>query len=228
VVSKIKGWGSMLLLLALVMVPSHALPDSNAAQPAVSQDLDTLLARIEKRYGGAQFTADFFQESTLKAMNITDNARGHLYVKHPRQMRWEYTEPEPQIIVSDGQELWIYRPEDKQVLVGKAPEFFANGKGAGFLSDIKQLRKGFIISPLASSDPSVVMLKLVPRKKTVDLTEIRLGIDKDNLDIQQIITLNAYGDETRIQISNLRFHKHLDESLFQFSVPADAEVLQLE
>jgi len=92
-----------------------------------SADLNRILKGIEKHYGGRAFKASFFQESILKVMQITDTAEGHLIVRPPGKMRWEYTVPEPQSIISDGRTMWIYRPTDKQVMVGKAPEFFGGG-----------------------------------------------------------------------------------------------------
>jgi len=39
--------------------------------------------RVEKRYTGSQFAAEFLQESTIKTMEITDFASGRLYVRYP-------------------------------------------------------------------------------------------------------------------------------------------------
>ena len=86
------------------------------------------------------------QASTIKAMEITDSASGKLMVQYPGKMRWVYKSPEEQIIVSDGEHLWIYRPEDNQVLRGMADAFFGDGKGAGFLSDIRRIREDFNIT----------------------------------------------------------------------------------
>ena len=41
--------------------------------------------------------------------------------------------------------MWIYRPADNQVMVGKAPSFFADGKGFSFLSDMEAVKKKFYI-----------------------------------------------------------------------------------
>ena len=111
-----------------------------------SDTIDTIVAGVEARYNVLGFTADFDQESILKAMAVTDTASGRLMVRQPGKMRWEYLVPDPQTIITDGKELWVYRPEENQVLVGKAPSFFGEGKGAGFLSNIKMVRKSFQLS----------------------------------------------------------------------------------
>lgn len=204
---------------------SHAYNPSAEKAPL---SIDEIMDRIEKRYAGNGFSAYFVQESNIKAMDITDSASGKLFIKRPGMMRWEYEKPEKQIIITDGRELWIYRPEDNQVMIGKAPAFFGEGKGAGFLSDMKLIRKNFIILPGEKENHDYYKLKLLPRKKTYDLSSIHLSISKKTFDISQVITYNPYGDETRIKISNLQFHKHLDDDMFRFNIPDGTDVIQLD
>ena len=142
----------LFLLFSLVFfwAPSAFCQDAPRAMDATKVlpklSLNALLDRVEARYEAPGFEALFFQVSTITAMDITDTATGRIFVKRPGMMRWEYQKPEPQTIVTNGSTLWIYRPEDQQVMIGKAPEFFRNGKGAGFLSDIRLLRNKFYIT----------------------------------------------------------------------------------
>jgi outer membrane lipoprotein carrier protein len=146
-------------------------------------------------------------------------------------MRWEYEKPDKQIIVTDADKLWIYRPEDNQVMTGKAPTFFRDGKGASFLSDIRLIRQKFDISleegERGESD-LFYQLKLVPLEKTLDISAIRLLISKRTFSVLQVTTQNSYGDETRIDLINSAFGVHLDDSLFSFSIPEGTDVLQLD
>jgi outer membrane lipoprotein carrier protein len=196
--------------------------------PAAATALDTLLDGLEARYDQPGFAADFDQQSTVKALEITDRAKGRLMVRKPGQMRWEYTAPDPQLIVSDGQSLWIYRPADKQVLTGKAPKFFGDGKGAGFLSDIKVLRRKFEVTLLPERGDGLDTLRLVPQEKTLDIAEIELAVNRGSGLVERIVTINAYGDVTRIALSNMRFENAPDPALFRFEVPKGVEVLPLE
>lgn len=190
--------------------------------------LDEILEKVEDRYTGPGFSAEFEQQSTITAMEITDSASGKLFVKRPGKMRWEYVLPESQIIISDSNDLWIYRPEDNQVLIGKTPSFFADGKGATFLSDVKNVRKEFIVTPESSDRKGNPVIKLVPKKKSTELIEIHLTISNRTDTIDQIVTKNEYGDETRIQISKYRFNQDLAEDLFVLKIPNGADVLQLD
>jgi outer membrane lipoprotein carrier protein len=190
--------------------------------------LSTILDGLEKRYAGQGFSAKFFQESMLKAMQISDTAEGSLTVKRPGKMRWEYTIPDVQTVVSDGRTLWIYRPADNQVMVGKAPDFFSGGKGAGFLSDIRQVRKSFAIDVMKAKNDAYYRLRLTPRKASPDLADVILSVNKASYQVDQVITHNAYGDETQITLNDYQFNLNPKESLFTFKPPEGADVVQVD
>ena len=213
-----------IVLFFLTVAPLLGLEIRPAAGAA---DLDTILGRIEARYGQGAMLAHFEQTSVLKAMDITDQAQGRLWVRQPGQMRWEYTAPEKQVIVSDGVRLWVYRPEDRQVMVGQAPAFFGDGKGAGFLSDIRQVRRQFAIELLDTGTDARVGLRLTPHKSQPDLVRIELEIDPGDWTIDTMTTFNAYGDETRIKLSDMMFVEHLDDALFHFQIPDGVEIMQM-
>jgi outer membrane lipoprotein carrier protein len=214
----------ILVLLAAVMV---------AALPAVVRadsmpPLDTILKELEKRYTGSQFSADFLQESTIKAMEITDFASGRVYVRYPGMMRWEYEKPERQAIITDGHKLWIYRPMDNQVMTGNAPVFFRDGKGASFLSDIRLVRQKFTITAHPPENEYLYELRLVPREKTLNISQIRLYVVPGAFTIARIVTLDDYGDDTRIDIVNTQFNVELDPGLFKFDIPKGADVQKID
>lgn len=199
-------------------------------QPATvsSPGLDEILSRIEERYMVSGFSAQFFQTSILKAMDIKDTATGKIFIKHPGRMRWEYEKPERQVIISNGYQLWIYRPEDSQVMIGNAPDFFGDGKGASFLTDIRKLRKNFEITLENRQNTDDHHLKLVPHNKKMDFTEVFLTVSWTTFEIEEIVTLNAYGDETRIILGDVTFERQMDDELFRFIIPEGVEVLKME
>ena len=210
------------MFAAAIRLPSQ---DAFAAESDLA--LEQILDRLEQHYTNKSFTAEFGQESTLKAMDITDFATGKMYVRYPGMMRWEYQKPEKQIIITDGKKLWIYRSDDNQVMTGSAPAFFSDGKGASFLSDIKLIREKFNISKVQSTDDYFYELKLEPREKTLDVSDIRISVTKNTFTVIRIITYNSYGDENRIELINNTFNVKLDDSLFSFDIPPGADVLKL-
>lgn len=208
---------------------------SNARQapaPGAGKTVQTISAaaiinRLIDRYGNRNFSADFLQESTLKAMDITDTATGTVWFRHPGMMRWEYKTPEEHIIITDGKTLWVYKPADDQVIIGNAKNYFSDGNGASFLSNIGLIKKAFTVTLDQTTDTNY-RLKMVPQKKQLDLSVIYLTISRSTFDIQSVKTVNAYGDDTRIMFSNLKFDPHMTDALFKFKVPQGADIIRMD
>jgi outer membrane lipoprotein carrier protein len=197
--------------------------------PNVSDlSLDDIMKKVETRYAVSGFSANFFQASTIKAMEITDSASGKAFFKRPDKMRWEYETPDRQTIITDGNRLWIYRPDDNQVMIGEAPSFFGDGKGFSFLSDMKSVKKRFTILLDKRTEHDYHVLKLLPRQKTFDVTLIYLFISTKNFDVVKIVTYNSYRDETRIELDNIRFKQKMDDAMFNFKIPQGVEILHLD
>lgn len=205
-----------------------AEPQGAPSAQSGATNVDDILDRVIARYEGPGFRVRFVQTSTLKAMNITDSAAGQIFIKRPGMMRWEYDTPSAQTIVSDGTDLWIYRPEDNQVMHGAAPAFFSGGKGAGFLSDMNRIRQDFDATLARPESPDVYAVKLTPKKTTYDVSAIHLMVSIHTDEVVALITRNAYGDETRFELIDYRFDQVLAPSLFQFAIPEGAEVLTLD
>ena len=208
----------------LVLVWLWALP---AVGRDLSDDVDAVLAGIESRYGAAGFSLEFYQESTIGAMNITDTAHGKILIRPPAMMRWEYESPEKQEIITDGKQLWVYKPEENQVMKGSAPLYFGGGKGAGFLSNATAIREHFSVS-LESREDLVTILLLTPKKQDPNLSRVYLWVSTNASDILRVITQNAYGDETRIDLSGFARRDDLTDDMFHFQIPKGADVVEME
>lgn len=214
----------IILYLFCVFVVSGSTAIASEKMLSLSEIMD----KVEKRYDVIDFSSYFVQESTLKAMDITDVASGSIFVKRPGMMRWEYDKPDRQTIITDGIKLWVYKPDDNQVMIGKAPSFFGDGKGAGFLSDMKLIREQFKVSFEKEKSDHDYVIKLLPKEPTVGITKIYLAISKITFKIKKIITLNEYDDETIIELINSKFNLNLDKSLFNFIVPEGTDVIMMD
>ena len=210
-----------LILIILMMVVPVSAHSEEAALPSMS--VDEILERVEKIYTASRFSASFIQASTIKAMEITDSASGKLYVQYPGKMRWEYLEPESQIVVTNGLQFWRYLPEDNQVQLGQAYTLFA-----GFLSDIRLLRKDFdiILEDIRFGD--YYNLKLVPLEKNWDIAYVHLLVSRTTFHIAQVFTYNAYDDVTRIEIVDPQFNESFDDAFFTFEIPKGVDIVRLD
>jgi outer membrane lipoprotein carrier protein len=216
------------LLVACLTIVCAGFAPLHAASGENLPPVEYVLKELEKRYTGSQYSAEFLQESTIKTMEITDFAQGRLYVRHPGMMRWEYQKPERQVIVTDGRQLWIFRPQDNLVMTGSAPAFFRDGKGASFLSDIGLIRKKFQITMARAEGEYLYELRLTPVEQTLNISEVRLFVTPRSYNIVRIVTMSPYGDDTRIDIINPQFNVSLEPSLFSFDIPPGADVQKID
>ncbi|MBF0225254.1 MAG: outer membrane lipoprotein carrier protein LolA [Desulfobacterales bacterium] len=218
-----------LITIYLLMFSSRLFGENLTKEKAPLKDeLETIIDTIIETYGQEGFYAEFNQISTLKAMDITDTASGKAWFKKPGKMRWEYVQPDKQYIITNGITLWIYRPDDAQVMIGNAQSYFLDGKGASFLSDIKLIKDKFKISHEKNIDTeNFYILKLIPIEKDLEMSDIHLSIAKKNFEITRIITNNFYGDTSIIEFKNIDFDKSPDDSFFTFNVPEGADILRI-
>ncbi|MFZ3044805.1 MAG: outer membrane lipoprotein chaperone LolA [Desulfatirhabdiaceae bacterium] len=217
-----------ILLFAAILITGGFSNIALAAGEPPTISVDEILKKVETRYGSQGFSAHFFQTSVIASMDITETASGSVMIKRPGMMRWTYEIPQKQTIVTDGKTLWIYRPDDHQVSMGSAPTFFGGGKGAGFLSNIQEIRKSFEVNLEKINVSREYVLRLIPIQKTYDIDYVKLHIDGDTFDIVEAVTTNSYKDETRIELSNIQMNQQLDDNLFQFVIPQGAEVIRLD
>jgi outer membrane lipoprotein carrier protein len=186
--------------------------------------------RVQKRYAVGDFEADFVQESHLKAMGMVDTASGYLYFGRPGMMRWHYKMPEEYLIITDGDTVWIYRPEENQVMMGRSVDYFGSKKGADFFTKPGELSREFMLelAPKELQEKEHYVLRLVPRTERQDLVELYLFISKETFHIAKSVTCNAFGDRTTIRFEGYRFDRGLNSSLFVFEIPNGVDVLRLQ
>ena len=218
---------TVLFCMIAAIAAISAAAGSAAENQGQAVRAEDILERLEDRYAGRNFSADFRQESTLKAMDITDTASGQAWFKHPGKMRWEYQEPEQHVIITDGETLWVHRPADNQVIIGDAAKYFGTGKGASFLADFTLIREAFDVSVEKAAE-NHWRLKLVPEEKRIDLSAIYLEVNRQTMDIAAVITENAYGDITRIYLDNPEFHPDMKDQHFDFRIPQGADVIEMD
>ena len=230
---------TVITVFITVLAISFMAPHSSARQNRIDQNTLTqnmdgsgdhvsgILDKLKKRYGGESFSADFYQESTLAALGISDTARGRAWFRHPGKMRWEYHSPDRHAIITDGDTLWIYRPEENQVIKGDAAAYFGDGKGAGFLANFDLVTESFDVT-LAGGTETHWRMKLVPHEIHYELSSIYLFIDKETSEIDRVVSKNLYGDTTAISFENPDFDDDPAASHFEFEIPVGADVILMD
>jgi outer membrane lipoprotein carrier protein len=98
--------------------------------------LPVLLKRIEQRYNSTQTLRSEFEQTLSAAQSRRVVERGTLYLRKPGRMRWEYSQPEGKLFLSDGKQIHFVSPAARRVEVSplkqsddfRAPLAFLLGK----------------------------------------------------------------------------------------------------
>src|SRR5437870_6839304 len=138
-----------------------------SAGPAAT--LDDVVRDLEGTYSRMiDLRAEFTQSAFNKSLNQTIPAQGTVYLKKGGKLRWEYKEPTPQEIVSDGKKLWVYTPALNQVNVGDAPEALA-GPAGSFLAGLGRLRAEFSVRFLNPARPQDIEIGRASCRERVEI-----------------------------------------------------------
>ncbi len=219
----------MTILLALAW-PSEAQEQRAAPQSPVgnatwnakiNQDASSAGIPLDaKQLDGVKRTSAYFNGLTnLKGSFLQTSAdnkrlRGKFYVKRPGRLRFEYSLPSKQLIVSDGQQLAIQDLDintDDRLTLEQTPFRVLLKK------DVDLLRDARILDVQESDDLLIVALQ----DKSPDAPgRIKLFMTKSpSLELKEWVTSDTQGLDTRLEISNLVKTEDLDVSLFKITSP---------
>ncbi len=213
-------------LVLLLFCSCLARPEALWAQ---ALPIEEIVAKVQGQYDTHEdFKASFVQETLLKSLGKKQVAEGVAYFKKPGKMRWDYQKPMKQEIISDGNNLWNYRPEEKQVVVSPMAHSFQSKTPSTFLMGLGNLKKDF--QARWAKEPSSgenYFLELTPRETEGSLEKLSLLVDRENFKILQARIQDVMGNVTQISFSKIQFDNHLSDSLFTFTPPKGVEVFRM-
>ncbi len=219
----------MRYVLALLSLLVAIVP---AAAQAPNAALDEAVRGIEGAYGRmTDLKADFTQTAFNKSLNQTIPASGTVYLKKGGKLRWEYAEPTPQQIVSDGKTIWIYTPTLNQVNTGRAPDALA-GPAGSFLSGLGKLREHFhvrLLNPAQPKDPEGnVQLDLTPKQPLPTLQRLILAFDPNGWQLRRAVVYDQFENTVTMKFTKLAINSGLEDKLFAFVPPKGVATVPLK
>jgi len=189
------------------------------AQVPEPPPIDEIVKRVQNVYARqCCFVARFDQLTVNVAMDLKDRFQGNMYVKTPGLIALEVVSPERQQVVIRGRSYSVYFPDDGNAARGEIPPEMNVEHFFGFLANIGDLARNFLISyPNRSSDASerLFFLELTDRKNPQGTYRIVVGIDMDQFIIRRAIIYDALGNYNRFDLSDITFQNSLPDSRFQ-------------
>lgn len=246
----------MLKLSFLILILSCGLCSSVAAQPvtlaevqgALEQPFRNAEAGIE---GIKDFQAEFFQESHIASIDRSQQAQGSVQFKFPQGdaasrglalFRWDYRQPSPQEIISDGQTMWFYLPENRQVIKSdmKQLEQQQGQNPVTFLGNLGNLSRDFQISwaqpDRDEQDNPILLLQPLSPSQYLDRLEVvvakravaefrKLKRAGKTFPLRAISVFDPGGNRTTILFRKVKRNLDPPLELFHFQPPAGVEVV---
>lgn len=196
-----------------------------------SASSDEVVEMVQARYNGlSTISAKFRQLSVNKASMLREQSWGKVYISKPGKMRWEYEEPERRLIVSDGNKVWTYLPEQNQVYVARLNEAYITRTPLAFLVGKGKLKEEFEIvsSPVKDEQRGLIFrLDLRPHKPQMNLSRLVLEVDGESYLIVKSDLYDSMGNLISIKFDQILIDLDLPQHLFQFSPPKSVEVVEL-
>jgi len=196
------------------------------AWSAQAAGLDSLESFVKSAKSGR---ADFTQVVTAPAREgqaaRTKTSSGSFEFVRPSHFRFVYKKPFEQTIVADGQTLWLYDPDLKQVTSRKQSQVLDSTPAALIAAapDIAALRKDFNLENAGEKD-GLQWVQATPKAKEGQLRSVKIGFRGNELASLEI--LDGFGQKSVITFTRMELNTPIAPEEFNFKPPAGADVLK--
>ncbi len=188
---------------------------SGLAQADAVQALKDFVREIKS--GRASFT----QTVTAPDGKRKKSSSGSFEFQRPNLFRFQYQKPFEQLIVGDGQKVWTFDPDLNQASSRRIGQALA-GTPAALLAG-GNVEKDFELKPLAS-EAGVDWVLALPRQADGNIQQLRIGFK--GRDLVALEVLDAFGQRSLMQLSQLQTNVALGAERFRFEVPKGVDLLE--
>ncbi len=217
---------SVLAALVIALLPIHC--------PAVDEPLARILAGVREKYRDIPgFSVPYEREIITGSMALlgddvkSDLATGRLYFMPPHYLKVQQESPRPEEVITDGNTIWWYIPQQKQVHRYPSDQL---GQELGVLSDIfqglKEVEEGFHVTLRASDEKGVHRLELDPDPPWSQVEHIEISVAAGDYSIRVVEIHNYVGGITRFTLGEKMHRQSFGKDFFAFVVPEGVRVIE--
>ncbi len=206
---------------ALAQLPAQAITSSEVTPPP-----GEVAAALQQKYDAIRdFSASFTQVYEGGVLRRKATESGTVQIKKPGRMRWNYTTPQKKLFVSDGRTMFMYFPDDKQVMKNPVPEQDQATSAILFLMGKGDITRDFTVKYGDSPVEGAYVLRLDPRSRQAEYDWLQITADRKTFQIRGLTWGDAQGGRSSFTFSDYKENTGLSDKLFQFTVPRGAEVI---
>lgn len=190
---------------------------------AAMADDEVAVQRLTELLNQAQTITARFSQLTLDGSGTQlQETAGQLALKRPGLFRWHTDAPMEQLLVSNGEKVWLYDPDLQQVTIQTLDQRLTHTPALLLSGDVSKIRENFEISH--NEGGNVVDFILKPKSKDTLFDSLRLSFRNKVLNDMQLI--DSIGQRTNILFLNVKMNEPQDNAHFTFEIPAGADVIQ--
>lgn len=203
-----------------LMVGLVALASLLATPLARGDALDRMRGFLENT---KTLRADFTQTVIAKNGRKPQFSSGSMAISRPHKFRWQIEKPYPQLIVGDGEKVWLYDPELRQVTKKKQGAALAGSPAALLAGEgIVALQKHFTLVDLGMKE-GLEWLEATPKSTESGFERVRIGFAGSELRSMELV--DSFGQSTSLVFERIERNPSLAATTFRFVPPAGADVL---
>ncbi|CAM3462935.1 MULTISPECIES: outer membrane lipoprotein chaperone LolA [Halomonas] len=192
------------------------------AAPVLADDAaERLTERLEPL---ESYQASFEQQILDGSGDRLQSARGEMWLSRPGLLRWEVDAPYSQIVVSDGDDVYLYDPDLEQVTIQAMDDRVTHTPAlllSGSVSDLTESYEVFY-----EQDDGDDVFTLVPISADTLFEELSMVFDADTL--TELWMMDSTGQRTSITFSDITNNGNIDRSQFDFDIPEGTDVIREE
>ncbi|ARB93842.1 outer membrane lipoprotein chaperone LolA [Legionella longbeachae] len=177
---------------------------------------------LQAKLNGIRAMTANFKQSVKAKHRVVSRSSGTMALQRPGRFRWQTAQPMAQLMVADGQRIWVYDKDLEQVTVKKQSKGLG-GTAALFLSGYDDtVTRDFNVSQTGVGDELVFDLK--SKSSKASFQRIKLNFRQDLLTGLELY--DQLGQVTTVQLSQIKLNPKLASNMFQFKTPKGVDVVQ--
>ncbi len=208
----------VLMAAALLAAPgarSLAQTEAGVAEAGVPSELREFFAGIDTIRG------EFRQVLFDARGRAVERSNGEFAILKPGRFRWHYTEPYEQLIVADGENIWLYDVDFEQVTVREQTDSLSQSPAMLLGGDADALDAFRYLGSYSRGGRD--WLRLEPVAPESDFRAVDLSFAGGELELMELT--DALGQVTRIEFTELVLNESLEDALFTFTPPPGVDVI---
>jgi outer membrane lipoprotein carrier protein len=171
----------------------------------------------------SEFSQVVLDKKGLKLQDV----EGVMLFKRPNKFRWDYLKPYQNQIISDGDRLFLYDQDLRQVSInpiakvaGSTPLLIIAGKNIEKYFTLRNIE-----DPVANEmNQSIKWVEAVPKEEGAGFSKVILGLTENKLSVMKIV--DAFEHITTISFKNAKYNVTLVDNDFLFKFPTGVDVVQ--